>query len=161
MLNPLEAGALNVIDLDQGMIGSRPVRVTKLVSDFSDIGKQCNTRARIEFQRRFLGSTSDTLLPKCGPVVISERQLLATLLDLRTARGGHLTPAQRTLFTTTIFTIKKASEAKFHKAKPERKYGEPQILSGRISAGSLVPELKSGSKCSLGALVSGSNLRST
>ena len=59
-----------------------------------------------------------------------------------------------------------AVEAKFHKAKPERKSGEPQILSGRILAGSLVPELKSGIKCSrldcsLAALVSGSNLRST
>ena len=52
-------------------------------------------------------------------------------------------------------------EAKSHKAKPERKFGEPQTLSGRILAGSLVPELKSGLKCSLAALVSGTNLRST
>jgi len=52
-------------------------------------------------------------------------------------------------------------EAKSHKAKPERKSGEPQTLSGRILAGSLVPELKSGLKCFLAALVSGTNLRST
>ena len=51
--------------------------------------------------------------------------------------------------------VNRSLEAKFHKAKPERKSGEPQILSGRKLAGSLVPELKSGLKCSLGALVSG------
>ena len=96
VLNRLEADALHVIDLDQDNIGPRPVRVVKRVSDFSDTGKECLIRARIEFQRRFLGSTSDTLLPACGPVVINDRQLVATLLDLRTARGGHLTQAQRT-----------------------------------------------------------------
>jgi len=42
----------------------------------------------------------------------------------------------------------KRAEAKFHKAKPERKSGEPETLSGRILAGSLVPELKSGLICS-------------
>jgi len=36
-----------------------------------------------------------------------------------------------------------------------------QTLSGRILAGSLVPELKSGLKCSITSLVSGTNLRST
>ena len=60
-----------------------------------------------------------------------------------------------------VYAGRGGEEAKFHKAKPERKSGEPQILSGRILAGSLVPELKSGLKFSLGALISGTNLRST
>ena len=40
-----------------------------------------------------------------------------------------------------------AAEAKFHKAKPERKSGECQFLSGRILAKSLVPEPKTSLKC--------------
>ena len=51
-------------------------------------------------------------------------------------------------------------EAKFHKAKPERKSGRYQFLIGRIFAGLLVPEPKTSLKCSLGALVSGTKLRS-
>ena len=126
VLNCLEAETLNVIDLDQGMIGSRPVRVTKRVSDFSDTGKECLTRARIEFQRRFLGSTSDTLLPECGPVVINERQLVATLLDLRTARGGHLTPVQRAQAQAALRTRYIAFFKQFKRQEREKSDSPPK-----------------------------------
>ena len=54
----------------------------------------------------------------------------------------------------------RAGEAKFHKAEPKGKSRRSQTLSGRILAGLLVPEPKTSLKCSLGALVSGTNLRS-
>ena len=126
MLNRLEAETLNVIDLGQGMIGSRPVRVAKLVSDFSDTGKECHTRARIEFQRRFLGSTSDTLLPECGPVVINERQLVATLLDLRIARGGHLMQVQRTQAQAALRTRYIAFFKQFKRQEREKSDSPPE-----------------------------------
>ena len=97
----------------------------ELVSDFSDTGKECHTRARIEFQRRFLGSTSDTLLPECGPVVINERQLVATLLDLRTARGGHLTQVQRTQAQAALRTRYIAFFKQFKRQEREKSDSPP------------------------------------
>ena len=61
--------------------------------------------------------------------------------------------------STRIFYVINIGEAKFHKAKPERKSGECQFLSGRILAKSLLPEPKTSLKCSLAALVSGTKLR--
>jgi len=98
----------------------------ELVSDFSDTGKECHTRARIEFQRRFLGSTSDTLLPECGPVVINERQLVATLLDLRTARGGHLTPVQRAQAQAALRTRYIAFFKQFKRQEREKSDSPPE-----------------------------------
>ena len=46
---------------------------------------------------------------------------------------------------------------KFPKSDDFQEIQEVQFLSGRILAGSLVPEPKSSLKCSLGALVSGTN----
>ena len=54
----------------------------------------------------------------------------------------------------------RAGEAKFHKAEPKGKSRRSQTLSGRILAGLLVPEPKTSLECPLGALVSGTNLRS-
>ena len=48
---------------------------------------------------------------------------------------------------------------KFPKSDDFQEMAGAQTLSGRILAGSLVPEPKSSLKCSLGALVSGTNLR--
>ena len=88
-------------------------------------------------------------------------------------RDRRSSPAPSALATTSMHKISSpipsgelrrsrlmgALEAKFHKAKPERKSGECQFLSGRILAKSLVPEPKTSLKCSLGALVSGNKLR--
>ena len=62
------------------------------------VGQTCLTRAIIEFERRFLNSTLETRLALDSPhrvVEINERQLAATLIDLRTVKCQHLSTEQR------------------------------------------------------------------
>ena len=119
--NLLSDDKVFVIDLEQENISCRPVRVLKLVSDFSDTGKTALNRAIIEFQRRFLGSKKEIVDEDCGPVVINERQLAATLLDLRTARGAHLTQAQRREAQAALKTRYIAFSVQYYKTERENR----------------------------------------
>ena len=73
----------------------------------TDIGRTCRERAIIEFERRFLQSKLDVRLPLDSPlrfIHINDRQLAATLIDLRTAKCAHLTPSQRTAAQSALST---------------------------------------------------------
>ena len=93
----LTASSIWVLDLDNITESPKLPRVEVQVADMSPVSRECLERAIIEFERRFLGSTSNVRLPlNPAPVVsINQRQLVATLLDVRTSKGLHLTEQQR------------------------------------------------------------------
>ena len=62
----------------------------------------------------------------CGPVVINERQLAATLLDLRTARAAHLTQAQRREAQAALKTRYVAFFTQFKKQERENRKKPPR-----------------------------------
>lgn len=67
------------------------------VSDVSSVAKTCLERAQLEYQRRYQGNVTETIdsaLIGTG-IVMSDRELLCTLLDIRTCRATHLTDEQR------------------------------------------------------------------
>ena len=66
------------------------------------------------------------MLPQCGPIVINERQLVATLLDLRTARGGHLTPVQRAQAQAALRTRYIAFFKQFKRQEREKSDSPPE-----------------------------------
>jgi hypothetical protein len=64
----------------------------------SELWRECLSRAIIEFEKRFLGNDSNVRLPLDSPlrvIELNERQLVATLLDLRTAKCKHLSQNQQ------------------------------------------------------------------
>lgn len=62
------------------------VREAIKVGSMMAAGSTCLERAIIEFERRFLGSTSEEQLPVSGIVEATDRQRMASFLDLRTIR---------------------------------------------------------------------------
>lgn len=63
------------------------------VNDLTAIGKEARRRAIVECERRFCGSDAEEITGR--DVEVTDRELLATLLDIRTKGGKHLTRAQR------------------------------------------------------------------
>ena len=93
----LTAVSIKLIDVDHITADPRLPRVETRVEDLTETGSTCLERATIEFERRFLNSNLNTRLPVDDPrtIEINERQLVATLLDVRTVRCSHLAPEQR------------------------------------------------------------------
>ena len=77
---------LDVIDLKK--VGDLPVsklpRVEMNWEDLSPSGKKCLERATLEGERRWCGNEGESLTS--GDVILSDREVLAGLLDLRTIR---------------------------------------------------------------------------
>jgi hypothetical protein len=101
------APTIKVIDLDA--VTDDPIlpRIERAVTDMTETGKMCRLRAIIEFERRFMGSTSQERLhdPDTYQFEINGRVLVATLLDLRTLhRCHHLTVPQRAAAKTELQT---------------------------------------------------------
>jgi hypothetical protein len=64
----------------------------------TELGKICRERAITQLERRFLGSKHDTCLddgPDAHHILINERVLAATLLEIRTAKCPRLSVEQR------------------------------------------------------------------
>jgi hypothetical protein len=89
----LRANVLHVIDLENVTKSPKLPRVARAINDLSSTGATCRLRAILEGERRWCGNTTETILDE--PIVMTDRELLATLLDLRTVGAAHLTSAQR------------------------------------------------------------------
>ena len=133
--------------LDQVTTATQLPRISKNVREMTTIGKEVRERALIEGERRFCGNKTDKLIHN-AEVVMSDRELLATVLDLRTFGCAHLSEEQRTkakeLFETayvnfalTVFNFEKekreAWEAKA-KAQAEAARAEVSHQSGKAKA---------------------------
>jgi hypothetical protein len=63
------------------------------VTDMTELGQTCRQRALLEGERRWCGNKTEQLTG--APITLSDRQLLATVLDLRTMGCVHLDADQR------------------------------------------------------------------
>ena len=136
-LNSLLKPSLAVVDL------SRPSTLPKLprkalpVEELGSLGTEAHSRAIIECQRRFCGSKTETVIKPSPEVELTDRQLLATLLDLRTCGAEHLSPTQydkaKKVFSDAY--VKFATTAHhFHKAKIEKAEREAAAAKAEAEA---------------------------
>lgn len=85
--------AVSVIDPSRVTKDSKLERINKRRDELTSVGRTCLERAIIEGERRFCGSDAETITDK--QVIVSDRELLATLVDVRTKGAAHLSPEQR------------------------------------------------------------------
>ena len=69
-------------------------RISKAVLEFSPVSREMLRRTVLEFQRRYCGNTTETVVDGLN-LVIGDRELVVTYLDLRTVGASHLTSEQR------------------------------------------------------------------
>ena len=90
----LTATHISVIDAPN-VTKKLPVpRTAKAVSELSTISQEMLRRTVLEFQRRYCGNTTETVIDGL-PLIIGDRELVVTYLDLRTLGASHLTSQQR------------------------------------------------------------------
>jgi hypothetical protein len=84
--------AVPCIDLSSPAVGAHPQRIMVPVSSMSACAQEAVTRAKLAAERRFAGN--ETLELTGAPLDLNKRELLASLLDVRTKHCRHLTKAQ-------------------------------------------------------------------
>ena len=89
----LRSGKLQVVDVHQVNKSPTVIRTWININEFSDVGEECVRRCLLEGERRWCGNKTE-ILNNSAPV-IGHRELLSTLLDIRTVKCHHLTRAQR------------------------------------------------------------------
>ena len=94
-LKRLRGSEIPVIKYEKMTESAKLERVPKDVLDFTVTGRKCLERARLEGERRFCGNKTEMVQGNNLPVTFSDSELLATLLDIRTAHCKHLTKDQR------------------------------------------------------------------
>ncbi|KAI9344980.1 hypothetical protein BDR26DRAFT_932541 [Obelidium mucronatum] len=102
-LTAIKLRALELKVVDQAAIGTSPVlpRTNVAVTHLTTIGQTCRNRAILEVERRFCGNDTETATG--ASFECSDRQLLATLLDLQTVKCEHLTSLQRNRAKELLF----------------------------------------------------------
>ena len=92
----LESPMMRVVNLSNIPASGKLERHEQDVSTFRPLGSDCRERAMIEAQRRFCEGAEKTevVIKPTPPIIASKRSLVATILDLRTVGGGHLTKGQ-------------------------------------------------------------------
>ena len=92
-MKKLRSNELLLIDTQSITRSPVLVRTEKKVTEFTSTGKTCLTREIIEGERCWCGSSLDNLTDK--HVLVSRRELVATLLDIPTLGASHLTNFQQ------------------------------------------------------------------
>ena len=82
LLEQLRGESIQVVDLDKVTDAPKLPTKTKLVSDMTEIGRECLERAKLEAERRFAGNKTEELTN--ADVVLEKREGLSMLLDPRT-----------------------------------------------------------------------------
>jgi hypothetical protein len=88
--------ALWVIDMSVIDKRTKPERVEKKVEDISSAGLECLRPAMLEGERRYCGNDTEEVNIVAQPVDISDRELLASILDMRIIKSNHLWGEQLT-----------------------------------------------------------------
>jgi hypothetical protein len=89
----LRKETLFVVDLANVTAKPQLPRVEVNVTDLSALGATCRERAILEGERRWCGNTGETLTG--ADVIITDRELMSSLLDLRTIRCPHLSTEKK------------------------------------------------------------------
>lgn len=80
----LTSDKISLIDVEELSASPHLPRIDCAVDSLTQTGKTCLDRAAHEFERRFMNSESETRLMILWTIFIIDRQLAATLLDVRT-----------------------------------------------------------------------------
>jgi len=96
-INLLRAPRMAVVILEKvgTEAASKLPRMMMNVREFTDVGKEVRHRAQLEGERRFCGNTTEEV-QMTSEIIMSDREMLATVLDLRTLGCTHITETQRT-----------------------------------------------------------------
>ena len=89
----LRSDTLNVIDLTRVNKTSKLPRIAVPVSELTELGLTARMRATLEGERRMCGNTTEEVTG--AEVILNGRELMASLLDLRTIRVQFLTSTQQ------------------------------------------------------------------
>jgi hypothetical protein len=90
----LTATHISVIDAEKVTKVLPLPRKLKAVSEFSEVSREMLRRVILEFQRRYCDNTTE-IVQEGLDLVIGDRELVVTYLDLRTLGASHLTSEQR------------------------------------------------------------------
>lgn len=90
----LKNNAISVVNLSEVTKETKLPRISKLVRNFTEYGKECRALACLEAERRLYGSNSE-LMDGDVEVTMSNTELLATLLDIRTVHCKYISKEQR------------------------------------------------------------------
>eukprot|EP00173_Palmaria_palmata_P005208 Plantae.Rhodophyta-Palmaria_palmata.ctg8739.p1 GENE.Plantae.Rhodophyta-Palmaria_palmata.ctg8739~~Plantae.Rhodophyta-Palmaria_palmata.ctg8739.p1 ORF type:complete len:413 (-),score=98.00 Plantae.Rhodophyta-Palmaria_palmata.ctg8739:123-1319(-) len=93
LLKRLRSDSISVVDAEAVTASPKMPRVDVDVADMSPVGEECLRRARLEAERRYCENSGEELTS--GEYCSSDRELGATLLDLRTVNANHLSTAKR------------------------------------------------------------------
>ena len=87
MMASLRAKSFEVVDLPRVSESAVLPRVHKLVADFTDVGKEARRRGTLEGERHYCGNGTEVLTN--APVLLTDRDKIATVLDARTCNFMH------------------------------------------------------------------------
>ena len=88
MIELLRGKSLDVVKMKDVTVVPKMPREKKAVADFTEVSKTTLFRAKLEAERRFCGNDGETLT---GAVVeLTDREKIASILDLRTCTMAHL-----------------------------------------------------------------------
>ena len=93
-LSKLRNDTISVVILPEVTKKTKLPRMSKLVVDFTECGKECIERACLEAERRFCGCNNE-FIDGDVEVTMSNTEMLATLLDIRTVHCKHISKEQR------------------------------------------------------------------
>ena len=88
-MNALRAPELDVVDLEKVDANPHLIRKKVRANELSEVGAECRRRATLEGERRWCENKTEEL--NGAEVKLTKREMLATLLDLRTVGCAHLT----------------------------------------------------------------------
>ena len=95
-MNALRAPTMAVVELEKvrEQSAAKLPRTMKSVREFGPVGAEVRRRAQLEAERRFCGNKTE-IVEMNAEIIMSDRELLASVLDLRTLGCLHMSEAQR------------------------------------------------------------------
>jgi hypothetical protein len=142
LLETLRGGTLEVVELSLITKNPRLPTISKPVIEFTPVGYEALQRAILETERRFCGNTSEEI--QGLSVTVTDLELLASILDVRTKSLGQLSiedrdKAKALLRTTYIAFAEKAwlhnkSAREAEEMAKKRKAAEAELHALELAA---------------------------
>ena len=145
-LNALRGKSLPVVDLTKPTTNPILPRAPKKYDDFSEAGRTCWQRALLECERRFCGNVTEDIDE--APLVMSDREKISMLLDLRTTKATHVTAevldeSKQAFYDFYASWMLRAEEYKQEKAAEQQKFNGKRAVDNE---GGAEPKAKKGKK---------------
>eukprot|EP00966_Prymnesium_polylepis_P141588 3269875-Prymnesium_polylepis.1 len=167
-LRGLEAPTMQVADLNNLAEVAKLNRISLPVANFGELGNAARTRAMIEAQRRFCvgAEKTETVITPTPDIQSSDRSLVATLLDLRTCSGSHLSKeqfskAKELYYAAYVDFAQKATDFKKAEAAAWEKKAAAQAIAAAAEAASSGAATSAGGEVKFSATTYGAVVHSS